>query len=138
MKEFDSVLPVRFGTIASSADGVRNLLHRRYREFKGALRDMDHKVELGVKGIWEDMEVIFDEIVRENETIRKLKETLDEKDGRDTQAKIGVGQLVKKELDRKKNIQAAEIVDRLRRTSYQYKLNRTIGDEMFMNAAFFV
>src|SRR3990172_5601052 len=41
MKEFDSVLPVRFGTIASSADEIRNLLDRRYREFKNALRDMD-------------------------------------------------------------------------------------------------
>ena len=138
MKEFDSVLPVRFGTIASGADEVRNLLHRRCREFKGALRDMDHKIELGVKGVWEDMEVIFDEIVRENETIRKLKETLDEQDGRDTQAKIDVGQLVKKELDRKKDVQAEEIADRLRRTSYQYKLNKTIGDEMFVNAAFLI
>ena len=59
MKEFDGVLPVRFGTIASNADEIRNLLSRRYREFKSALRDMDHKVELGVKGIWKDMDIIF-------------------------------------------------------------------------------
>ena len=59
MQEFDSVLPVRFGTIASSADEIRNLLDRRYREFKNALRDMDHKVELGIKGIWKNMEIIF-------------------------------------------------------------------------------
>ncbi len=44
MKEFDSVLPVRFGTIASNADEIRNLLGRRYRELKNALRDLDHKV----------------------------------------------------------------------------------------------
>jgi hypothetical protein len=138
MKEFDSVLPVRFGTVASSADEVRTLLHRRHREFKGALRDMRHKIELGVKGIWEDMKVVFDEIVRENRTIRKLKETLDERDGRDTQAKIHVGQLVKGELERKKNVQAEEIVDRLGRTSRQYRLNKTVGDEMFMNAAFLI
>ena len=55
MKEYDSVLPVQFGTVASSADEVRNLLDRRYREFKTLLRDMDHKIELGVKGIWKDM-----------------------------------------------------------------------------------
>jgi len=41
MKEFDGVLPVRFGTIASSADEIRNLLDRRCREFKTALRDME-------------------------------------------------------------------------------------------------
>jgi len=59
MKEFDGVLPVRFGTVASNADEIRNLLDRRYREFKNELRDMDHKVELGVKGIWKNMNAIF-------------------------------------------------------------------------------
>jgi hypothetical protein len=59
MKEFDSVLPVRFGTIASDADEIRNLLDRRYREFKNALSDMDHKIELGVKGIWKNMDIIL-------------------------------------------------------------------------------
>ena len=64
MKEYDSVLPVRFGTVASSADEVRNLLDRRYREFKTVLMDMDHKIELGVKGIWKDMGVIYDQVVK--------------------------------------------------------------------------
>jgi hypothetical protein len=138
MKEFDSVLPVRFGTIASGADEIRNLLDRRYREFKSALRDMEHKVELGVKGIWNDMDVVFSEIVEGNETIKNLRKRLKGKDGQNIQAKISVGQLVKKELDQKKEKQAEEIVDRLRRMSYEYKLNKTIGDEMFMNAAFLV
>lgn len=138
MKEFDSVLPVRFGTIASGADEIRNLLDRRHREFKSALRDMEHKVELGVKGIWNDMDVVFSEIVEGNETIKNLRKRLKGKDGQNIQAKISVGQLVKKELDQKKEKQAEEIVDRLRRMSYEYKLNKTIGDEMFMNAAFLV
>ena len=66
MGEFDSVLPVRFGTIASGADEVRNLLDRRRREFKRRLADMDHKVELGVKGFWRDMGVVYEELLREN------------------------------------------------------------------------
>jgi hypothetical protein len=138
MKEFDSVLPVRFGTIASSADEIRNLLDRRYREFKSALRDMEHKVELGVKGIWNGMDVVFSEIVEGSEAIRNLRKHLRGKGGQNVQAKISVGQLVKKELDQKKEKQAEEVVDRLRRMSYEYKLNKTIGDEMFMNVAFLV
>jgi hypothetical protein len=138
MKEFDSVLPVRFGTIASGADEIRNLLDRRYREFKSALRDMEHKVELGVKGIWKDMDVVFSEIVEGNETIKKLRKQLKGKGSQSVQVKINIGQLVKKELDQKKEKQAEEIVDRLRRMSYEYKLNKTIGDEMFMNVAFLV
>ncbi len=138
MKEFDSVLPVRFGTIASTADEVRNLLDRRYREFKTALRNMDHKIELGVKGIWKNMADVFEKIVEENETIKNLKKAIEEKNSENTQAKMGVGRLVKQALDKKKEKQAEQIVSKLRRTAYDYKLNDTIGDEMFMNAAFLV
>jgi hypothetical protein len=138
MKEFDGVLPVRFGTIASGADEVRNLLDRRYREFKTALRDMGHKVELGVKGIWKNMDAIFSEIVKGNEAIKNLKRALAEGNSNNMQAKMGLGRMVKKALDEKKEKQAGKIVDRLRRTSYEHILNDTIGDEMFMNAAFLV
>ena len=95
MKEFDSVLPVRFGTIASSADEIRNLLDRRYREFKNALRDADHKVELGVKGVWKNMDVIFKEVVDENKAIKRAKEDIqNDKNNKNIQAKMEVGKMV--------------------------------------------
>jgi hypothetical protein len=136
MLEYDGVLPVRFGTIASSADEVRNLLDRRCREFKTALRDIDHKIELGVKGLWKNMGAIFDEIVQENKTISNLKKSIAEQNEKDAQARMTVGRLVKQALDKKKEKQAEDVVERLRRTSIEHKLNKTIGDEMFMNAAF--
>ncbi|MBT9131248.1 MAG: hypothetical protein DDT41_01552 [candidate division WS2 bacterium] len=139
MREFDSVLPVRFGTIASNADEVRNLLDRRYREFKNALRDMDHKVELGVKGIWKNMDVIFKEIVEQNKKIKKVKEKIQKDTGKkNIQAKMEVGKMVKEALQTKKEKEADKIVDALRRTAFEHKLNKTIGDEMFMNTAFLV
>jgi len=139
MKEFDSVLPVRFGTIASSADEIRNLLDRRHREFKTALRDMDHKVELGVKGIWKNMDVIFKEIVEDDNKIKKLKEKLQNDNGsKNFQAKIEVGKMVESSLTKKKEKEAQNFVSALKRTSVDYKLNKTISDEMFMNAAFLV
>ena len=162
MKEFDSVLPVRFGTIASNADEIRNLLARRYGEFKNALRDLDHKVELGVKGVWKNMDVIFKEITQENKEIRKAKEEIQNDAGRKNihpvrsrtpeasddclrqsvsngvQAKMEVGKMVEKALEKKKEKEAERIVDALRRTSSDYKLNKTISNEMFVNAAFLV
>ncbi len=138
MAEFDSVLPVRFGTIASSAEEVRNLLDRRCREFKTALRDMDHKIELGIKGVWKNMDLIFDDIVQENVEIKKLKAVLAKKKSNDIEAKTLLGKMVKKALDAKKAEKAEEILARLRRTSYEYKLNNTIGDSMFINGAFLV
>ena len=139
MKEFDSVLPVRFGTIASNADEIRNLLGRRYREFKNALRDLDHKVELGVKGVWKDMEIIFKEIAEENKEVRMAKEEIQNGGNKkNIQAKIEVGKLVEEALAEKKEKEAERIVDTLKRTAFEYKLNKTIGDEMFVNAAFLV
>jgi len=139
MKEFDSVLPVRFGTIASNADEIRNLLDRRYRELKNALRDTDHKVELGVKGVWKNMDVIFKEVVDENKAIKRTKEDIqNDKNNKNIQAKMEVGKTVEKALEKKKEKEAQSIVDVLRRTAFDYKLNKTIGDEMFMNAAFLV
>ena len=139
MNEFDSVLPVRFGTIASSADEIRNLLDRRYREFKIALTDMDHKVELSVKGIWKNMDVVFNEIVDANKEIKSLKERIaNGPNGDNTQAKMQVGKMVEQALQEKKEQEAERVVDTLRRTAFDHKLNKTIGDEMFINAAFLV
>jgi len=139
MNEFDSVLPVRFGTIASSADEIRNLLDRRYREFKSALTDMDHKVELGVKGIWKNMDVIFNEIVEDNREIKSLKEKIaSDTSGNNTQMKIEAGKMVEQALQKRKEQDAEKIVDALRRTAFDHKINKAIGDEMFINAAFLV
>jgi len=139
MNEFDSVLPVRFGTVAFNADEIRNLLDRRLREFRSLLRNMDHKVELGVKGSWKNMKVIFKEIVEENREIKKVKEKIQNEVGKkNIQSKTEVGKMVEEALKKKKEREAEKIVDALRRTAFEYKLNKIIGDEMFMNAAFLV
>jgi len=139
MKEFDAVLPVRFGTIASNADEVRNLLDRRCREFKNALRDMDHKIELGVKGIWKNIDIIFKEIVEENKEIKSKKEKiLNDKGKKNVHAKMEIGKMIEKALIKKKGKETEKIADALRRTAVHSKLNKTISDEMFMNAAFLV
>lgn len=140
MKEFDSVLPIRFGTIAYSADETRNLLDRRYREFKNLLRDMEHKIELGVKGIWKNMSVIFEEIMEENKEIKKIKKKIQNaNEKKNIETKIKIGKMVEKALAKKKEIETQKIVEILRRITFSYKLNKTIGgDEMFMNASFLV
>jgi len=139
MEEYEAVLPVRFGTIAASAEEIRNLLDRRRREFTGALRAMDHKVELGVKGLWQDLNAIFQEIVKENKNIEKLKTELQtHKEKKNIQAKMDVGKMVAGKLEEKKANEVQAIVKELKGAAIDYKLNKTIGDEMFMNAAFLV
>jgi len=144
MKEF-TVLPVRFCTIASNADEVRNLLDRRYREFKNLFRNMEHKIELGVKGLWKNMDIIYKEITEENKEIKRLKGKIQNERKKNAfssrtsfQSNIEIGKLVEEALKKKKEREADKIVDELKRTAFDYKLNGTIGDEMFINAAFLV
>lgn len=139
MKEYDSVLPVRFGTIASNADEIRNLLDRRYREFKNLLRDMDHKIELGVKGLWKNMDMIFKEIIEEKKEIKKAKEAIqNEAEHKNIQSRIEIGKMVKEALQNKKEKEAQNIIDNLSKVCVDFRLNNTVSDEMFMNAAFLV
>ncbi len=139
MQEYDTLLPVRFGTLAHSADEVRNLLGRRRREFKTALRDMDHKIELGVKAVWKDMESIFSEIVAQREDIKQLKDQIVNTPVHQQSKAINkVGRLVQEALQEKKDTEADALVDALRRTACDHRLNATQGDAMFMNAAFLV
>jgi len=139
MKEFDSVLPIRFGAIAASADEIRNLLDRRYREFRNLLKAMDRKVELGVKGVWRNMELIFKEIVEENKEIKRAKEKIEnDKSRKSISTKVEVGKMVEQTLKKKKEKEAEKIFKALEDTAVDYKLNKPISDEMFMNASFLV
>ena len=52
--------------------------------------------------------------------------------------KIEVGKMVEQALQKKKEHEAEKIVDALRRTAFDHKINKAIGDEMFINAAFLV
>jgi len=138
MKEF-TVLPVRFCTIASDADEIRNLLDRRYREFKNLLRDMDHKIELDVKGIWKDMDVIFKEVVEKNKEVKRLKETVEKDKGKkNMQAKVQIGKMVEDALHKKKENEAEKIITVLKKISFDHRLSRAFDDKMFLNAAFLV
>eukprot|EP00831_Metopus_contortus_P084274 TRINITY_DN9525_c0_g1_i9.p3 TRINITY_DN9525_c0_g1~~TRINITY_DN9525_c0_g1_i9.p3 ORF type:complete len:191 (+),score=51.25 TRINITY_DN9525_c0_g1_i9:163-735(+) len=103
LQEFNSVLPVRFGAIAANADEIRSLLDRRYREFKGLLRDMDHLVELGVRGTWVDMNMIYQEIEAADENIQKEKiRIIEDGSQNDNDKRERIGKIVKQALLEKK------------------------------------
>jgi len=139
MKEFESILPVRFGTAAPSADEIRNLLDRRNSEFINLLKDINNKVELGIKGVWKNMEIIFREIAVEDKNIQHVKRKMERsKDQKDRKTTIDIGRMVEKALQKKKEAEAETIVNILRKASIDYRLNRTVLEEMFINAAFLI
>jgi len=134
-----TALPMRAFTVAASAEEVRSFLRKNYTMLKGLLRDMDNKIELGVKAYWKDMKVIFQEIADGNERVRKLREKIASKpQGQILEKKIRLGEMIAAALKDKKDKEGEELVRQLKRVAYDFALAETRGDEMIINAAFLV
>ena len=139
--ETRTVLPVRFCTIADGEETiVEKLLKLRHQEFTDLLREMDGKVELGVRARWADLNAIFAEVVEEHENIKAMKEALlsERSEQKKYAGKIKVGQLVQKALEEKKKKEALQLLDALRPLSLSCKENAVYGDINLVNAAFLV
>jgi len=135
-----TVLPVRFCTIASSAEEIRNLLRKRYVEFKNLLRDIDNKIEVGIKALWKDINAIFGEITKENEKVRQLKEKIGPKSpsSQTYTNKITLGKMVQSALLAKRKSEGEKILNVFKRISVDFRSNKIHGDNMILNAAFLI
>ena len=128
-----TVLPVRFCTIAANAEEIRMVLRKRYAEFKGLLRDMDNKIEMGVKVHWKSMAPVFQDIDQSDETVQQLKRTL-AGNPEDEGLKGGLGEAVKKAVSHKRSEESWSLINRLRRVSVDVKEKPSIADSMVLNA----
>lgn len=140
MKEFRSVIPIRFGIIAATPDEIRNLLNRRYSEFMELLKQFENKVELNVRGSWKNMGVIYNEIDKEHIELQQLRSEINKLDDKDikNQKITEAGNIVEHAIIEKKACQAEEIIDAFRKSIFEFKFNKTNSDAMFMNTAFLV
>ncbi len=145
MKDF-TVLPVKFGTVASGKNGVssperikKEVLKKRYEELKELLIKMDNKIELGLKVFWVDMKIIFREIVEENSQIKRLKQKLLLKPtGQPFGEKATLGEMVIHALEGKKAKEEKDILNPLKRTCADWRKNKVFGDRMITNSSFLV
>lgn len=137
MKEFPSVLPVKFSTITNNDEDIRKILRKRYDEFKEALVRMNGKIEFGVKGVWKNIESIFQDIVQGNTSIMNLKRIIQEdKRAQTFEAKAELGRMVEDALINRKRKEADRILTKLNGTASDYKVHTCPLDKMFLNAAF--
>ncbi|MEI6901444.1 MAG: GvpL/GvpF family gas vesicle protein [Bacteroidota bacterium] len=140
MKEFRSVIPIRFGTIAATPDEIRNLLNRRYSEFMELLRQFENKVEVNVRGTWKNMGAIYNEIDQEHVELQKIRKQIDAIiDPVIKKEKIAAaGLLVEQALIEKKVEEAGKMIEAFRKSVFEYKHNKVNVDSLFMNTAFLV
>lgn len=134
-----TVLPVRFSTIAKSPEDIRGLLRKRRAEFMGLLRDMDNKVELGLKALWKDMGAVFRDIIQRHDEIKRLKQRIESgpKDNAYLD-RVNLGKMVELALKGKKEAEAELVLSNFRDISFDIRVNKVHGDGMILNAAFLV
>jgi hypothetical protein len=138
MKDY-TVLPIRFGTIATSNDEVRSLLMKNYHEFKKLLRSMDNKAEMGLKAFWLNMDVIFKEIAASDREVRALKGKIQNKHKDfSLDERVTLGEKVKNALEKKREAKADEILRPLRTKCIDFCLNDPAGDNVVLNCAFLI
>jgi len=138
MREF-TLLPVRFSTVAPSAEAIQEkVLKRRFGEFNGLLTEMEGRVELGLKAFWYEG-VIFHEIVEDDPPIRRLRDSLMGRTPEETYyERIRLGEVVEAAIWKKRDEDAEKILSPLRPLGYQSQVNKVVTDRMVLNAAFLV
>jgi hypothetical protein len=138
MQEFP-ILPICFSTVATSNDSIiEQLLRRRYGEMIALLDEIEGRKELGLKAFYYE-EVVFRELVEENPSIRKLRDSLaDVPAQQGYYERIRLGEMVKAALTRKGDADAQRALDSLCPLAYKHKSNDIFTDRMILNAAFLV
>jgi hypothetical protein len=114
------------------------VLQRRYEELNQLLAEMENRVELGLKAIWYE-EVIFREIVEENQAIRRLRDSLIGRSAEETYYdRIRLGEMIEAAVNEKRNEESEMILDQLRPLVHKTRANKVLTDRMVLNAAFLV
>ena len=133
------VLPMRFGVVMPDERTVRDELLEPHRtELESQLAEMDGKVEVNIKGIYEE-EPILREVLAENPELRALRERIHgQPEDATYPERIRVGELVSEALSAKRAEDERAIVDRLLAHSAQVEVGEPVHERMAVNASFLV
>lgn len=133
------ILPVRFGIIASSAAAIeRKLLQQRAAELHGLLDGLEGRQEASIKAFWFEG-IIFEEILKEHDDIRELRDSLMHKPPEGTYyERIRLGEMIEAAVQRKREADAERILNRLRPLAEQHRINQILTERMVVNVAFLI
>jgi len=131
--------PTKPDTATPVEDIQHKLLERKSEELEDLYRQMDGRMELGVRALWRDEKAVFAEILAENADMRRLRDSLARKPPQAVRFDgIALGRMVKEALERKRGQEAAQILSPLRPLAEGMRENDTLVDRMVVNAAFLV
>src|SRR5919109_1979294 len=133
-----TIIPMAFGTVFRTDEDIRQVLKSIYSSLKDVLKQMEGKVEFGLKVSWE-RDRIIEELKRDDEEIHRLHTELTRKHLQSTYfARMQLGRMIDKSLAERSAEFVREIYDGLRSACVASRDNKPIGDKMIMNAAFLI
>jgi hypothetical protein len=133
-----TILPVRFGTVAPGAAALSGCIAANAATFRAALRDIDGRVELGVKASWREG-VVFAEIVAADRELCRLRDRLRSRPASETYyERVELGRRIEAALAERRTAEAAAIVAELAPLAEREAELRTVEEDMILNRAFLV
>jgi hypothetical protein len=134
-----TVLPMRFGVVLPSEDAVRDqLLDPHRRELEDQLEQMEGKVEVNIKAIYDEA-ALLTEVIRERPEIGELQEQIR---GQPVDAmyyeRIRLGELVAESVNQKRDADGAALTDRLAAHAAAIEVGEPVHERMALNASFLV
>ncbi len=137
MKQY-TVIPMSFGTVFRTDDDIREVLKSIYPSLKDVLKQMEGKVEFGLKVTW-DRDQIIEELKRDHEEIHRFHQEITRKHLQSTYlARMQLGRMIDKALAERSAQYVREIYEGLRDACVASRDNKPIGDKMILNAAFLI
>jgi len=131
-----TIIPMRLGTFAADDEEVRQILSKGYRTIVDIFERAKDSIEIDVAATLNDFKSFLQEIPEEEE-IKQLKQSLSGKKGGVTiDDQMRVGLLVKKHLDKRKEIFAGQIQTALGEIAHNFKAHDLMDDKMVLNTAF--
>jgi hypothetical protein len=133
-----TIIPMSFGTVFRTDDDIREVLKSIYPSLKDVLKQMEGKLEFGLKVTW-DRDRVIEELKREDEEIHRFHLEITRKHLQSTYfARMQLGRMIDKALVERSAQYVREIYDALRSVCVASRDNKPIGDKMIMNAAFLI
>jgi hypothetical protein len=137
--EHGAVLPMRFGVVMPDDSSVRkDLLEAHRPQLEAQLQEMDDKVEVNVKALY-DEESILREVLAEDPEVAKLREAVQ---GAPEDAtyyeRIRLGELVAAAQTAKRETDEERILGRLAPHAVAVEAGQPIHERMVVNASFLV
>ena len=132
------VLPVRFGTVAAATAVLTGCIAANAAALQAGFRDIEGRVELGLKASWRDG-VVFAEIIAADPELCRLRDRLRSRPASETYyERVELGRRVEAALVGRRAMETAAILAELAPLAERVVELRTLDEDMILNRAFLV